>query len=56
VAKKQSFSDKSKSKEKSDIISIKCVVSVFDEDTQSWKFREKMVRVKSASELADMKF
>jgi len=39
VAKKQSFSDKSKSKDKSDIISIKCVVSVFDEDTQSWKFR-----------------
>jgi hypothetical protein len=55
VAKKQSFADKSKTKEKADMVSIKCVVSVFDENSQSWKFREKMVRVKSASDLADMK-
>ncbi|MFZ1728938.1 MAG: hypothetical protein WBQ23_03540 [Bacteroidota bacterium] len=56
MAKKQSFSDKSKGKDKTDVVSIKCVVSIFDEDTQSWKFREKMVRVKSTAELADMKF
>lgn len=56
MAKKQSFSDKSKGKEKSDVVSIKCVVSVFDENTQSWKFREKMVRVKNTAELAEMKF
>jgi hypothetical protein len=56
VAKKQTFADKSKTKEKDDMVSIKCVVSVFDEETQSWKFREKMVRVKSAADLAGMKF
>jgi len=56
VAKKQTFTDKSKGKEKSDLVSIKCIVSTFDEDTQAWKFREKMMRVKSANDLADMKF
>ena len=56
MAKKQTFADKSKGKEKSDTVQIKCIVSVFDEGTQSWKFREKMVRVASANELQNMKF
>jgi hypothetical protein len=56
VAKKQTFADKSKAKEKEDGVSIKCIVSVFDEDTKAWKFRERMLRVSSASELQNMKF
>jgi len=56
VAKKQTFADKSKGKEKADTVSIKCIVSVYDDNTQSWKFREKMVRVANANELQNMKF
>ena len=55
VAKKQTFADKSKGKEKADNVSIKCIVSVYDDTTQSWKFREKMVRVANANELQNMK-
>ena len=56
MAKKQTFADKSKAKEKEDGVSIKCIVSVFDEETKAWKFREKMMRVSSPSDLQNMKF
>ncbi len=56
MAKTQSFADKSKSKLKSEEQSVKCVYAVFDDATQSWKFRQRMVRVKSAAELDALKF
>jgi hypothetical protein len=56
VAKQQSFADKSKGKLKSDVISVKCIVSVFDENSGSWKFREKLVKVKDVKDLQTMKF
>lgn len=55
MAKKQTFADKSKAKEKEDGFSIKAIVSVFDEDTKSWKFRERMMRVASLNDLQNMK-
>jgi len=56
VAKKQTFADKSKAKEKEEGVAIKCIVSVFDEDTKAWKFREKMLRVSSPNDLQKMTF
>jgi len=56
VAKKQTFADKSKAKEKEDGVSIKTIVSVYDESTKSWKFRERMLRVASVNDLQNMKF
>ena len=56
VAKQQSFADKSKVKGKSELLSIKMIVSVLDEEKNTWKFREKIVQVKSAKEIQSMKF
>ena len=56
MAKKQTFADKSKAKEKEDGVSIKTIVSVYDESTKSWKFRERMLRVASVNDLQNMKF
>ncbi|HOJ04377.1 MAG TPA: hypothetical protein PK916_10290 [Bacteroidota bacterium] len=56
MAKQQTFADKNKNKSKSEFVSVKCIVSVYDANTESWKYREKMVRVKSTAELANMTF
>ena len=56
MAKQQTFADKAKGKVKADHIAVKCIVSVFDEGTQSWKFRERIIKVKDAKELEAMKF
>jgi hypothetical protein len=56
MAKQQSFADKSKGKLKSDTISVKCIVSSFDENTKAWKFRERMVKVKDPKEIETMSF
>ena len=56
MAKQQSFADKSKSKSKSEFTAFKCVVSVFDEGSGSWKYRQKMVKVKDPKEIETMKF
>ncbi len=56
MAKQQSFADKNKNKSRSEFTFIKCIVSQFDKNTDSWKFREKMVKVKAVAELADMTF
>ena len=55
MAKQQSFADKSKGKEKSDTVSVKCVFSIFDESKGTWKFRERMVRVKDIKEAESVK-
>ena len=56
MAKQQSFADKSKVKGKSDLVSIKMIVSVLDEEKNTWKFREKIIQVKNAKEIQSMKF
>lgn len=56
VAKQQSFADKSKNKSRSEFTFVKCIVSQYDKNTESWKFREKMVKVKAIAELQDMTF
>jgi len=56
VAKQQSFADKNKNKSRSEFTFVKCIVSTYDKNTESWKFRDKMVKVKSTAELADMTF
>ncbi|MCB2205111.1 hypothetical protein KQI65_10210 [bacterium] len=56
MAKKQTFADKSKAKDKAEGVSIKAIVSIYDEDTKSWKFRERMMRVASVNDLQNMKF
>ncbi|MBL0177269.1 MAG: hypothetical protein IPP94_18825 [Ignavibacteria bacterium] len=55
MAKTQTFADKAKGKSKSDVVSYKCVVSIFDENTNSWKFRSKMVKAKDPKEIESMK-
>jgi hypothetical protein len=56
MAKQQSFADKSKGKVKSDSVAVKCFVSVQDEATGTWKFREKLVKVKETKDILSMKF
>ena len=56
MAKQQSFADKAKGKAKADTISVKCIVSLYDENTKAWKFRERMVKVKDAKEIESMQF
>ena len=56
MAKQQTFADKSKGKAKSEFISVKCIVSAYDDGTKAWKFRERMVKVKDPKELETMKF
>ena len=56
MAKTQSFADKAKGKKKSDKVSIKVIMSVLDEEKNTWKYREKIVQVKSAKEIQSMKF
>lgn len=56
MAKQQSFADKAKGKVKSDTTSVKCIVSVYDEARGTWKFRERIVKVKDMKELDSMKF
>ena len=56
MAKQQSFADKSKGKSKSEFTSFKCVVSVFDAESGSWKYRQKMVKVRDPKEIETMKF
>ncbi len=56
MAKQQSFADKAKAKSKSDTQTIKCVVSVFDQKSGSWKFRERFMQVKDQKEIENLKF
>jgi len=56
VAKQQSFADKVKGKSKSDHLSVKCIISYKDEQTGTWKFRERFVKVKEISEIDKMNF
>ena len=56
MAKQQTFADKSKGKKEAEGVVIKCIVSQFDDVTQSWKFRERMVHTASTADLKDMKF
>jgi hypothetical protein len=56
VAKQQSFADKSKGKTKSDTSFVKCIVSMPDERKGTWKFREKMVKVKDPKDIQNMQF
>jgi hypothetical protein len=55
VAKQQSFADKSKGKAKSDTVSVKCIFSVQDETSGSWKFRQKLVKVKEPKDVLSIK-
>jgi hypothetical protein len=55
MAKTQTFADKSKGKAKSDVVSYKCVFSIFDEQTQGWKFRSKMIKAKDPKEIESLK-
>lgn len=57
MAKQQSFADKAaKGKTKVDFVMVRTIVSEYDEKTEAWKFREKMVRVKNTADLANMTF
>lgn len=56
MAKQQTFADKAKGKAKSDTIMVKCIATVFDENSKTWKFRERMVRVKDVKEAEETKF
>ncbi len=56
MAKQQSFADKVKGKSKSDHLSVKCIISYKDEQTGTWKFRERFVKVKEISEIDKMNF
>ncbi len=56
MAKQQSFADKSKSKSKSEFTSVKCIFSVLDETSRTWKFRQRMVKVKDLKELDTLTF
>jgi hypothetical protein len=56
VAKTQTFTDKSKKGGKSEFTFFKTVYAVQDEATGTWKFRERMVRVKDPKDIETMKF
>jgi hypothetical protein len=56
MAKQQSFADKSKGKLKSDTIMVKCVGTVQDPERKTWKFRQRMVRVKDLKEAENVQF
>jgi hypothetical protein len=56
MAKTQTFSDKAKKGLKSEYTFFKAVYPVLDETTGTWKFRERMVRVKDAKDIETMKF
>ena len=43
VAKQQSFADKSKNKSRSEFTFVKCIVSTYDKNTESWEICDKMV-------------
>lgn len=51
MAKQQSFADKLKGKKKDTNVVVKCVFSELDETKQTWKFRERYLHLKDASEL-----
>jgi len=55
VAKQQTFGDKAKGKVKSDTISVKCIFSVQDETKGTWKFKERVVRVKDVKDAESAK-
>jgi hypothetical protein len=56
MAKTQSFADKAKGKVKADTVAVKCIVSFQDETSGTWKFREKLIKVKATKEILTMKF
>lgn len=55
MAKQQTFADKAKGKgPKSELQTVKCIVSYKDEQTGTWKFRERRVKVKDVNDLDSM--
>jgi hypothetical protein len=56
MAKQQTFADKAKGKQKADTVMVKCIATVFDDGSKTWKFRERMVRVKDVKDVESMKF
>ena len=55
MAKQQTFGDKARGKVKSDTMNVKCVFSIYDEAKGTWKFKERVVRVKDVKEAESMK-
>lgn len=57
MAKQQSFADKVKGKSaKPDFITVKCIISYKDEQTGTWKFRERFTKIKDIGEVEKLNF
>ncbi len=54
MAKKQTFEDKSKKKDRSNLITVKFVKTVKSEKG-SYKFQEKLVKIDDISKVTDLK-
>lgn len=54
MAKKQTFEDKSKKKERASLITVKYVKTV-KSDKGSYKFQEKLVKLDDISKVAELK-